>query len=391
MPLTITAIAHRQASDDFIENGYSHFASTFPDLEWERGDGSPDVILFLSGGSELEAIRHLQTDRFTLLLAGFHDNAFAAAMEVKAWAIERNVPVMLLSLHDMDKDAAVVSVVYQYARVCKAFEGLQGKRAGLIGKVSHWLVASAVPAEVFLQVLGVKLIDLPWEMLPEYNSFLPDKDFLEVFDKYRPGKLEKEAGVHAFLKQLMITHRLDALTPECFDMANNDDVTACLSLALFNSEGIPAACEGDLVSLAGMMLAQVLTGQIPWMANVAAINKESVLFAHCTAPINMLAGVSVNTHFETDKSAAIQGRIAAEEVTVFRLNEKLNKAFVASGQVIARPDHSFACRTQTEISMDAACIKIMSERPLGNHHLILPGDQTSLLRLACKVKGIACF
>lgn len=57
-----------------------------------------------------------------------------------------------------------------------------------------------------------------------------------------------------FLKEVICTNQLDAITLECFDMVNNHSVTACLALALLNSRGVVAGCEGDLVSLPGMRL-----------------------------------------------------------------------------------------------------------------------------------------
>ncbi len=396
MPLKVSVIAHRQASEALIQEGYRHFSNLFPGLHWEASDTIADIILFLSGGSEQDAIKLLKPGNTTLLLAGVDDNAFAAAMEVKAWAGENKLPVILLPLGDRknklsEKYPATFETVNHYARAFDAFSQLNGKRAGLIGQVSHWLVASNVQPEIFRKQLGIDLIKLPWKDLPSYTSLPPDEQFLELFSKHLNKGLKTEAKVHAFLKHVTQKYELDALSLECFEMVNDKDVTACLSLALLNSQGMPAACEGDLVSLAGLMLIQALTGEIPWMANVAAIHEESVLFAHCTAPLHLLTDFSVNTHFETDKSAAIQGRFKADQVTIFRMNDKLNKAFIASGQIISRPELRYACRTQTEIAMDPECINTLWNLPLGNHHLIIPGNHTELLHLACQMKQISCI
>jgi hypothetical protein len=162
MALRIKTIAHRNAEPAFMAAGRKRLDKLFPNVfEYfddaipggggiPGGDGSPDVICFLSGGSEQEAISVLSPDKLTLLLAGFEDNAFAAAMEVVAWAGNRGVPVMLVSLQEAEE----IQLPEKLALVCKALKNLRGKRAGLIGGVSHWLVASAVHKEVARKVLG---------------------------------------------------------------------------------------------------------------------------------------------------------------------------------------------------------------------------------------------
>ena len=377
--------AGRKRLDKLFPNVFEYFDDAIPGGGGiPGGDGSPDVICFLSGGSEQEAISVLSPDKLTLLLAGFGDNAFAAAMEVVAWAGNRGVPVMLVSLQEAEE----IQLPEKLALVCKALKNLRGKRAGLIGGVSHWLVASAVHKEVARKVLGLEILHLPWEVLPDYKAFPPDPELLEVFRQHRPEKLTSEAGILGFLKQVVNEHRLDAMTLECFTMVRDHDITACLSLGLLNSQGFPAGCEGDMVSLAGMMLAKELTGVVPWMANVAAIRGGTILFAHCTAPLNLVGSFQLDSHFETGKSAAIKGETNMDQVTVFRMNEKLDKAFVAEGKIVSRPSHGFACRTQSEVALSPSDYEKIKSHPLGNHHLLLPGNHKDLLELACRYKGI---
>ncbi len=458
--LTVSAVAHKQAGENFLRDGLAKLSSRFIDVRFELDDEHPDVLLFLSGGSERMAISRLSPGRFTLLLASSEGNAFASAMEVKAWGSANNIPARIMSLDDADAETQLKT----YARVFSGLRKLQGQRAGLIGDVSHWLVASALNPKVAKDRLGIDIMHLPWKSIPNYLDYPPHPEFLEVFAHHQkkhgtaydqraaddPSKKEatgqtgnileeandrpaearngpgeggnpwhkeakngpqessplqkeagngpgdvnpwqKEAGIYAFLMELIREQKLDALTLECFDMVNDHHVTACLSLALLNSKGFPSGCEGDLVSLAGIMLAKEVTGQIPWMANVASMNDNSVLFAHCTAPLDLLEDFTIDTHFETDKSAAIAGHVQPSEVTVFRMDEKLEKAFIAPGTILSRPGLLCACRTQTDIELHPEAIRQMKEAPLGNHHLILPGNQVELLRTVCQVKNIAAW
>lgn len=384
MSLRVKPVAFRNAPDHLVSEKTSSLRSMGPDLAFELVEKEPDVIWFLSGGSEREAISHLSTDRFTLLLAGFEDNAFAAAMEVKAWAGREGVPVMLVSFDE----AAQKGFLQQYEKVCRSLRMLAGQRAGLIGGVSHWLVASGFPLELASQRFGVDITHFSWDRLPGYRGYAADPDFLKEFQGHGIDQLEAEAGVYGFLKEVIRANQLDAITLECFDMVNDHSVTACLALALLNSRGIVAGCEGDLVSMVGMMLIRSLTGHIPWMANVAGYTDGRVILAHCTAPLNLVNDFRLDTHFETDKSAAIQGQIAMEEVTLFRLGMDLDKAFIATGRIAGRPPHPFACRTQTEVQLAEADLNKLLQHPLGNHHLVIPGDHADLIRLACAYKMV---
>lgn len=384
MQLNIKTAAYRGAPETFTENGRQEFRERFSELNFRFVSENPEVIYFLSGGSEQEAIKALQPGKYYLLLAGSGQNAWAAATEVKAWADHKRISTRLISM----EDAVIAQLMMDYARICNAYSTLKGRQAGLIGNVSHWLVASEFPLILAKERFGINIRHLPWSSLPDYLSFEPDQGFLKEFHGNTTQNLENEARIYSFLLSVINSNQLNGLTLECFNMVNDHAVTACLSLALLNSRGIVAGCEGDLVSLTGMMLVQALTGTIPWMANLARIEVEQVLFAHCTAPLNLVGRVEIPTHFETGKSAAVQGKLQFDAVTVFRLNHELDKAFISTGKVALHPQHEFACRTQIEITLPEKAIEKLRNNPLGNHHLIIPGNHQDLLEWACRYKGI---
>ncbi len=381
MEITVRSFAFADADAAVYQEGRQQLENAFPDLNIIYNDDA-QVLHFITGGSEAAAVAAMQPGKMYVLLAGAEGNSWAAATEVKAWASRNDIPAILVTVDD-DKEALL-----QFGTVKNAFKVLKGKRAGLIGGVSHWLVASAFPFILAKERFGIDIQEYPWSGLPEWLSFDPHSSFLATFGENDRGIFEKEARIYAFLKHVLTEKQLDALTLECFTMVKQKDVTACLALAMLNKEGVVAACEGDLVSLTGMMMVQALTGNVPWMANVARLSVGSVLFAHCTAPLDFVSEYNTDTHFETGKSAAIQGVVPYEQLTVFRMNRDLDRAFISKGTVKERPQHGFACRTQLELNLPADAIKKLKEDPLGNHHLLIPGDCTQLLRMACRYKGI---
>jgi L-fucose isomerase-like protein len=131
-----------------------------------------------------------------------------------------------------------------------------------------------------------------------------------------------------------------------------------------------------------------VTGIVPWIVNTVQITDDVSLFAHCTINTSLLSDYRITTHFETGKGTAIQGDFAADEITLFRVNNTLDKAFIAPGKVVKRPRYETACRTQVEVKLPVSAVQSLKVNPLGNHHLILPGDQTEKLSLACYMLGM---
>jgi L-fucose isomerase-like protein len=236
--------------------------------------------------------------------------------------------------------------------------------------------------------LGIQLVRIPWKEAGDFKSKFPSSDFMRKYDL--SGDLTNKAAsqVHTLLNRVIETNRLDAITVECFSLVKDHDVTACLTLSDLNDHDFPAGCEGDLVSIAGMMLLWEITGQVSWMANLAAVKENFVLFAHCMAPTNLLRDYSVKTHFETDKGTAIQGDFGDDRITIFRLDNRLTKAYLSSGTITDRPRLPDACRTQIEVKLSAESLQLLKSHPLGNHHLILPGEYIELLRLMVKLLNL---
>lgn len=347
-------------------------------------DRIPDIILFMSGGSERMAIELADPARPVLLLSIRGNNAYAAATEVMAWMVNNSRTAMLSDAGD----AAESGLIARWRRVAGALGGMQGRRAGLIGTVSEWLVASDVSPEALLHRFGFELTGIPWKELPVYSNEEPDDALLNRFRDQNPDGLEDAARVLTLLRRVIHDNRLDAIGVECFSLVQERKVTACLALAQLNAEGTVAACEGDLASMAGMMTVRELTGRIPWMANTTRLTDSTLILSHCTVGFDLAEKVSLTTHFETDCSLAVDGNIPGDHVTLFRLSDKLDRAFITSGKIVSRPHLADACRTQVEVELPKEALHLLRERPLGNHLLMMPGRHEDDLRLLCRQKRV---
>jgi len=376
--------AHRGAPTDTGAQAEDIMQRLLPAGSFVMTASQPDIILFMSGGSERRAIELSDPERPVLLLSIRGNNAYAAATEVMAWMVNNDRTAIL---SDAD-DAAESGLLDRWRRVAGAWAGLSDSRAGLIGTVSEWLVASDVPAAILRQKFGITLAEIPWNNLPDYTGQTPDEVLTERFAGHNAAGLTEAAQVLTLFRRIIAERNLDAITVECFSLVQQRKVTACLALAQLNTERTPAACEGDLVSMTGMMLIRAVTGSVPWMANTTRLTSSTIILSHCTAAFDFVSGIKLSTHYETDCSLAVAGRVDAQDVTLFRLSDTLDRAFIAEGRVVSHPQITKACRTQVEIELPDNQIEGLRKKPLGNHLLVVPCRCQELLRLLCRYKNI---
>ncbi len=374
--INFRSFAFPGAADKLHQEGIEMLSGKCPGYAF-ADSAAPFILLFLSGGSEAEAVSCLSKDHFQVLLGTDHSNAFASAMEVKAFSIQEGCRNVLLNMddpHDLD-------LLKGYLSVHSGLGRLKGRRLGLIGEVSEWLVASDVSAAVLKGKLGIDLVKIPWGEAGNYRDHYPVNDFFTTGQAGSDLNIADAGRVSALLESVIRAHRLDAVTVECFSLVKENQVTACLGLSYLNDKGLPAGCEGDLCSVTGIMLVKEILGKVPWMANVAGIKGNQLMLAHCTAPTSLLENYVIDTHFETGEGTAIRGSVDAEEVSVFRVNNTLDGFFIARGRVIEQPYVKNTCRTQLHVELSPDKIRELRSAPLGNHHLVVRGDLTKKLEL----------
>jgi L-fucose isomerase-like protein len=326
----------------------------------------------------------MQPGHPVLLLSIKGNNAYAAATEVMAWAVNNSIFAIL---SDAD-EASETGLTDRWCQAVRVWNSISGQKAGLIGSVSDWLVASDVPAKRFLKLFNVTLEKIPWNTLRDYSDYDPDTSLMDRFDNKSPAGLVEAARVLALLRDLVEKNELNAIAVECFSLVQQRKVTACLALAQLNNEGVVAACEGDLASMAGMMVLKAITGSVPWMANTTSTTRNRLLLSHCTVAFDLVSDIKLTTHFETDLSLAVNGNITATDVTLFRFSGGLDRAFIVEGRVTGYPALSNACRTQVEIELPGQSLALLRTQPLGNHLLMAPGKYAELLHLVCAYKAI---
>jgi L-fucose isomerase and related proteins len=387
---TITSGLHDEAAVSRLSDAF--LSGIFPDGDFifrgsdfsDFGTHTLDLIYVRTGGAEgifkalLPEMLARGIERYYLLTSG-KSNSLAASLEILSYLRQQGLKGEVLH----GADAYVAERIRLLASVQNARARLKDMRVGVIGQPSDWLIASRADPIALLDKLGVRMVEVPMEeLLVEIDKAAGEPAPAEqemarkVRDAY-PGAVK----IYNALKVLVERHRLDAFTLRCFDLLTTVGNTGCLALSCFNSEGVPASCEGDVPALVSMMISHALTGVSGFQANPAQIDAKTgrVLFAHCTIPFNMVEDWQFDTHFESGIGVGIHGVFPEGPVTVFKVSGDLKRHFIAEGELIGNQYEPNLCRTQVILQLKPEDARYFLTDPIGNHHIIIPGRCKAVL------------
>jgi L-fucose isomerase-like protein len=387
---TITSGLHDESSvsrlsDAFLkgifpEGGFLFKGADFTDF----GTHTLDLIYVRTGGAEgifkslLPGMRARGIGRFYLLTSG-KSNSLAASLEILSYLQQNGLKGEVLH----GSPAYLQERIRTLELVAQARGKLHGGRIGVIGQPSDWLIASQADATAVKDKLGATLVEIPMEELLQeiprspQNDAPADEPMAPAVRKAYPGATQ----IYHALEKLVERYGLSAFTLRCFDLLTAVGNTGCLALASFNADGLPASCEGDVPALLSMMVAQAVSGCSGFQANPARIDVETgqMLFAHCTVPFNMVENWRYDTHFESGIGVGIHGELPEGPVTVFKLSGQLDRHFVAEGELLYNQYEDHLCRTQVMLQLKPEDARYFLTRPIGNHHIILPGRWRAVL------------
>jgi L-fucose isomerase-like protein len=195
------------------------------------------------------------------------------------------------------------------------------------------------------------------------------------------GDLASAGRVHTALREIVREHSLDACTVRCFDLVTDLSTTGCMALSQLIDDGQMAGCEGDVPATVTMMWMHALTGGFPFMSNPQQVvaDRNAVWLAHCTIARRLVSGYTLRSHFESGLGVAIQGESREKAVTLARLGGPgLTELFVSDGEILEDGRSEERCRTQYLVGLEQP-VEYFLERPLGNHHVLVPGHFAPLL------------
>jgi L-fucose isomerase-like protein len=354
-------------------------------LKRDRSIRDQHNYLFVgTGGTEDDIVRFIDKAKIAppiLLLSHEQSNSLPSAMETRTYLELKEIPTRII--HDSLDN--LVERINEWCSFADVINRIQSSRIGIIGKPSSWLIASEIDRSEVSHNWGVefrdyKLKDITsrmkedlWEeFAPELESFLSQAQNIECKD----ADIQQAAIVAQTITALVKNHDLDAVTMECFKLLQDTGVSGCFATSHLNTlENHVAGCEGDIPTTFTMLIAKYLTQQPAFMANVVDVNQDtnSVVFAHCTVPTNILDSYDITNHFESGKSVAVRGRFPFRDFTVFKVFGKdLSNYWVSEGVITKNLTNEFQCRTQIRTTLTDP-VSYFLNSSLANHHVIIPG------------------
>lgn len=333
------------------------------------------------GGTEAMVLEVLdKLPRPIFLLTTGANNSLAASMEILSYLRQNDIPGEIIH----GSDEFVVKRIKELSKIFKAKKRIESFKFARVGKPSDWLISSDVDAEESKLLNGIEIIDIAMEEFLEEigKKQYEENEFTKLIQTRQFDKKEIDEALYIYgaLRRLVDKYKLDGLTVRCFDLLDSVHSTGCAALAILNSEGIYASCEGDVPALISMAILGELTDEPVFMANPSKIDTDNneIIFAHCTLPIKMPEDFCIMTHFESQIGVAFRGKIQEGPITVFKTDGLMDEYFVSGGELLKNLTEYNLCRTQILLKLDKSVMYFLTES-IGNHHLIVKGDYSELI------------
>lgn len=412
---TITSDLHKEVADKILSDPF--LAPLAAELEFEvhgqdfssYGKCALDLIYVRTGGTE-GIFRSLfplisKAGRKVVLLTSGKSNSLAASMEILCWLRQRgyageivhgDIQSIISRVKALSDERG--SAIEQGSRFVGALPAglslVSPLRLGVVGHPSDWLISSDPDAEALRARLGIELVDVPMDELvmrvqsPDCQDFAPD-DLLPLEGNLSRPDL-RSISAESFATAMKVYHALisivkdyslDGLTVRCFDLLTSVSNTGCMALALLNAEGVPSSCEGDIPALVSMMICRKVLDLSSFQANPSRIDASTgtVVFAHCTIPLDMVESYKYDTHFESGIGVAVKGELPLGPVTVFKVSPDLKRVFAVDAQLLDNIKEESLCRTQIVVKMDPDASRVFLTNPVGNHQIIISGHHAEKL------------
>ncbi|AMQ19114.1 hypothetical protein [Thermococcus peptonophilus] len=327
------------------------------------------LVLFpLTGGTEGFLKEFSVFRRPTVFYGNPFNNSLAAAIELREYFRDRLIPSTVVKSPEELKAALLA-----YDDMKDVLNRFLKSRIGLIGRISPWLINEKldipythISLKKFYEYYGKTTEERGWEAV---------KEIVENAEEIRePDResLAKAGRVYFAIKRILEDYHLEGFTIGCFDLIGKIGTTPCLALAMFNAQGIPAACEGELNALIGMVITRKFFDKPAFMGNLADFGENHVIIAHCTAPL--VSKYILRTHFESGRGVGVAVEFLPGKATLFKIRGR--HAVVAGVEVEGNEFLESRCRTQVRLKLEDAPEFV--DGTLGNHHLLAYVDPEEL-------------
>ncbi|MCD6384354.1 hypothetical protein J7M23_01115 [Candidatus Sumerlaeota bacterium] len=204
--------------------------------------------------------------------------------------------------------------------------------------------------------------------------------------------------VYLGLKNMLSEYNVDALSIDCLsaDILKDSIAYPCVGFSMLNSEGIPAACEGDVFSLLTMMLYRYLADIPSFITDpVIDMHRGTVIHAHCVAPLKwdgkQVHPYIIRSHAEDNRSVSLQVKAKiGEPCTVAKILET-ETLTLSWGSIISNPDINRGCRTKVEIAVEGDVLKLLRSWRGDLHRVLAYGSHRWALEEVARLIGLELY
>ena len=398
---TLTSDLHSEAAcevkeEKFIRDIEERLGEKF-DIRGEKyeeyGNTDDNIIYVRTGGTEgiFKSIfckdEKLQVpgNKPIRLLTSGKSNSLAASMEILSFLSRNGYPGEIIH-GNPEEIADKLRSGFTAGNKCHVRKYdmgriLEGMKVGVVGKPSDWLISSDVDYKAAKERLGVEIIDIDIKQLIDLAE-TPDRTLLKElnlnalnkpkFGREITGKdLGKALDIYCALRTIVNEYGLDGVSLRCFDLLTTLGNTGCMALAILNSQGVVATCEGDVPAMLSMCIAYKKYGTPGFQANLSRIDGDKLLFAHCTVPLNIVSNYCYDTHFESGIGVAVHGTIPAGPAKILKVSPDCTEMFLEDVNIIENQYNDNLCRTQIIVAAPGLADYFLRSS-IGNHHIIIP-------------------
>ncbi len=256
-----------------------------------------------------------------------------------------------------------------FVRVCRVVGGVRGARYGQVGARpdAFWTCRFN---EKQLQRLGVTTVVLDLSEALAAAGRMADDDpevqkIVAAIGRYadasavKPESLVKSAKLELFLRRWREENGLDAMAIQCWNSIQaNYGVCSCTTMSRLGEEGVPCACEVDVLGTLSMHAAMLASGTPAGLADWNNLHNEDDELAnvwHCgvfpksfaaTPPklgVQEIIASSGVARYE-DSEGTVEFRAKPSPLTLCRVTQDADgawKAAVAEGQIEDNPAETF--------------------------------------------------
>ena len=354
---------------------------------------------------------HASKDLPELLGADERGGAYCGKISLCNNLYQNSIPFTNTTKHVCDIDSDVfVSDIERFAAICAVVKSLRKCRLGAIG-ARPAVFNTLRYSEKLLLKSGIYTVTEDFSMIIGEAENIDQQEIIDeeigrIFDYADIPKtisstvIDKIARINIALKEWISKNRIDAAGVLCWNSPEQFfGCTPCLGMAMLTSQGIPCACEMDILSAVSMLVLQRATGGFPicqdWYAEYC---ENAGVCIHCSSfskecfknkPEIGAQFVKARTFGEDRCMGALKGELRTGPITFLKVttddkNGKI-KAVLGEGKMIDGEVKTYSPYAICQIEHMEKLLDYICKNGFEHHFTLVAGHVKDIIKEALEV------